>query len=255
MIRRIEEIVDTTRYPAGEPHVRIKKGVVDWVDDMILFNCRDFNDLGLLRTFADMCTPDQQFIVPYMPFGRHDRRRDDGDGYPLNTVRRLLDGLDIITIDPHSPATEWLPRVIPQRSVVLDFLDHGCFNGIDMVVVPDYGAMKKAETWLDDVGLTHMVVEKHRDPEDGSLSFKMPLWDVSDMDLVIVDDICDGGGTFTEIARRLKLRGAHSVGLLVTHGLFTKGTPLPHIDWYRTTDAIPGELCAGAFLRSIINRD
>ena len=41
---------------------------------------------------------------------------------------------------------------------------------------------------------------------------------------VIIDDICDGGGTFIPIAKELKAKGCRKVVLYVTHGAFTKGT-------------------------------
>ena len=40
---------------------------------------------------------------------------------------------------------------------------------------------------------------------------------------IVVDDICDGGGTFIGLAKLLKGRGAIKCTLAVTHGLFTKG--------------------------------
>ena len=50
---------------------------------------------------------------------------------------------------------------------------------------------------------------------------------------LIVDDICDGGGTFIPLAKKLKNAGAKTVTLYVTHGIFSKGLdPLKeHIDY------------------------
>ena len=41
--------------------------------------------------------------------------------------------------------------------------------------------------------------------------------------VLIVDDICDGGATFTSLAKVLKNAGAVYIGLHVTHGIFSKG--------------------------------
>jgi hypothetical protein len=46
---------------------------------------------------------------------------------------------------------------------------------------------------------------------------------------VIVDDICDGGGTFLGLAARLGEQDAGLLTLCVTHGLFTKGV-MPLLD-------------------------
>ena len=41
--------------------------------------------------------------------------------------------------------------------------------------------------------------------------------------MLIVDDLCDAGGTFIGSAQVLRDAGARSVSLYVTHGLFSKG--------------------------------
>ncbi len=40
---------------------------------------------------------------------------------------------------------------------------------------------------------------------------------------VIVDDLCDGGRTFIELAKVLRAKGAAKIALVVTHGIFSKG--------------------------------
>ena len=41
--------------------------------------------------------------------------------------------------------------------------------------------------------------------------------------ILIVDDICDGGATFVQLASKLKEQGAESVSLFVTHMIASKG--------------------------------
>ena len=38
-----------------------------------------------------------------------------------------------------------------------------------------------------------------------------------------MDDICDGGATFVQLAKKLKEQGAESVSLFVTHMIACKG--------------------------------
>ena len=40
---------------------------------------------------------------------------------------------------------------------------------------------------------------------------------------MIVDDTCDGGRTFIELAKVLRARNAGKIELYVTHGIFSKG--------------------------------
>ena len=50
--------------------------------------------------------------------------------------------------------------------------------------------------------------------------------DLTDKSVIIVDDICDGGRTFTETAKLLKAAGTKKVTLYVSHGIFSKGTKI-----------------------------
>jgi ribose-phosphate pyrophosphokinase len=43
-------------------------------------------------------------------------------------------------------------------------------------------------------------------------------------DCVVIDDLCDGGFTFTQLGSMLREQGAKSLTLIITHGIFTKGT-------------------------------
>ena len=48
--------------------------------------------------------------------------------------------------------------------------------------------------------------------------------DLAGQDVVIADDLIDGGMTFILLAKALKVKGAGKVILYGTHGIFSKGT-------------------------------
>jgi ribose-phosphate pyrophosphokinase len=97
---------------------------------------------------------------------------------------------------------------------------------------------------LQDVNgqMNTVFCSKKRDPLTGHLSgFEIknynPNPNADGQDLLIVDDICDGGGTFVGLAKELRKAGAKKVYLYVTHGIFSKGLPLEGIDRVFTTDS------------------
>jgi ribose-phosphate pyrophosphokinase len=47
------------------------------------------------------------------------------------------------------------------------------------------------------------------------------IGDVTDKDIVIIDDICDTGGTLAKSASLLKEKGARSVRALITHPILS----------------------------------
>jgi ribose-phosphate pyrophosphokinase len=93
------------------------------------------------------------------------------------------------------------------------------------VVSPDAGAEKRAQKVARKLGLPLLHAWKTRDIGTGNITgFGMePHGLPKDSLVLVVDDLCDAGGTFLGLADILdanKLR-AH---MWVTHGLFTKGT-------------------------------
>ena len=64
------------------------------------------------------------------------------------------------------------------------------------------------------------------------------LDEVPDLPLLVVDDICDGGGTFVALAALLRRHSDRPLGLYVTHGLCTKGVA-PLRDYARLYTAYP----------------
>lgn len=233
-VYRFEDLFNTMVYPAGEPHVSLKKfGVFDledkepWERPFIIAQARDWN--GIMRVaIANEVLKDNHidatFVIPYLPFSRHDRRNDTRDSSPVPWVLQLLQNVDAVTIDPHSDVSGVLPHY-GQREVVLEFAEQGIFQGNPVVVIPDAGAAKKAYSWIPK-GMDYVQALKTRDVSTGALSgFQVidTMGTVTGRNVVIIDDICDGGGTFLGLSNELKKMGAHNLRLGVTHGLFTKG--------------------------------
>jgi ribose-phosphate pyrophosphokinase len=63
-----------------------------------------------------------------------------------------------------------------------------------------------------------------------------------DKDIFIVDDICDGGRTFTEVAKAIKENKKYTgkIYLVVTHGIFSAGFDflVQYFDGIYTTNSV-----------------
>lgn len=90
------------------------------------------------------------------------------------------------------------------------------------ILYPDKGAIDR---YGEDFGVTVGYCNKIRDQLTGKLGgFEVPIIDQFISEVLIVDDICDGGGTFIGIADKLRSQGyAGKLGLYVSHGIFSKG--------------------------------
>jgi ribose-phosphate pyrophosphokinase len=97
------------------------------------------------------------------------------------------------------------------------------------LVSPDGGALKKIYDVAAEFQITDLVTAiKHRDIKTGKITHTevplKPLEHEYDKKFVIVDDICDGGRTFIELAKAIKERTHDSkIYLVVTHGIFSAG--------------------------------
>lgn len=174
-----------------------------------------------------------RLVMPYVPYARQDRVCDAGESFSLMPFSKLVRsmGFEHVTVfDPHSAVTEAAlepDRIVSQFDIINMFPDllnrirsSGC------VVAPDASAAKKLlpVVRMFDGSVSLVAAEKVRDTKTGAIaSTKIDAESVRGKDVVMIDDICDGGRTFTELATVLKSHGAGAISLYVTHGLFSRG--------------------------------
>lgn len=235
-------------FNGGEPHIKIVDEIAPGTN--ILMTCRpkSFNDLGFLfmahNALTQLNVGDISLLMPYFPGARQDRIMISGEPFSLKVYTRLINGLElkrINIIDPHSdvcPALLKNVHVIENIVFVKEVLD----NKTDYTLIaPDAGAMKKTYKVAQALQVSKVVeCSKVRDISTGRLSsFKVNADDLENKACVIVDDICDGGGTFIGLAKELKKKNAGPLILIVTHGIFSKGSDhLTEVfDEIYTTDA------------------
>jgi ribose-phosphate pyrophosphokinase len=162
-------------------------------------------------------------IMPYAPHARMDRVKNASDVFTLKTFCKMINAMEFMQVailDPHSdvtPAllnnvaiidpTSWMQEVIENKHVA-DFPDEVVY------FYPDAGAAKRYAT-----DAPHTYGVKKRNWETGkieSLVIAEPEM-VAGKNVVIVDDICSYGGTFSRAAAALKEAGAEKIYLFVTH--------------------------------------
>ena len=95
---------------------------------------------------------------------------------------------------------------------------------IDAFVAPDAGAAKEVQQLAILMNKEFIQGHKTRDTRTGALSGFGYSGSVEGKNLLIIDDICDGGGTFIGLAEALRATETpEDISLYVTHGMFTKG--------------------------------
>lgn len=201
-------------------------------------NSDEVMQLVLAKEIIDRRCPKafKQLVIPYFPYARQDRVMQPNEAFSLKAFANIINSLkfdDIITYDTHSNVTDALVnnlRVVQQHEIIVRFLgiQEWVNENQPIIIAPDAGAVKKAEKVAEYLKRPLVTATKHRNVTNGKLSFG----GISDTHLIdgknilIVDDICDGGGTFVLLADYLRKnfgRGVDKIALYVTHGIFSKG--------------------------------
>ena len=199
---------------------------------------RDMNDFMLLAQLTDAVRHATDIQVSHLelawlPWARQDRHMVNGDSFALKVFANQLNVLNfdkVFLLDPHSDAAAAAINnsvVIAQESCLMksEKLRQAISTGKLMLVAPDAGALKKIHNVAKASGARdYAILTKERDVATGNLTgFALVSGDVAGKDVLIVDDLCDAGGTFIGSAQVLRDAGARSVSLYVTHGVFSKG--------------------------------
>ncbi len=243
-------------FPDGQPHLKIDMASLENMDRTvpirILARTANAADL-LLLLFAKNTLDYLEFThielhLSYLLAARMDRVMLEGEPFSLKVIATMLNAAafkKVKIFDPHSEvSTALIDRsyAVPNHLFVRDAIaDYQTKHTVDnyCLVSPDAGALKKIHKLAAYLGVDNVVeCMKERDLKTGALtSFKTTTEDLSGQTCFIVDDICDGGGTFAGTAQMLKAKGAQTIVLIVSHGIFSKGIEIPGVDAIYTTDS------------------
>lgn len=236
-------------FSGGEPHIKITSPLQTTKEVTITHRINSFNDMGLLLIAVDALRRSGvniiNLIIPYFPAARQDRVMVAGESLSVKVYADLINSLQLnqVTIfDAHSEVS--IALLDNCNAVNNHAFIHKVITQVGKVklISPDGGALKKiykVAAALD--GMDVVEGSKSRDVKTGQLSgFKVYTDDLGGTDCLVVDDICDGGGTFMGLATELKKKNAGRLYLAVSHGIFSKGLAAlsQHFDTIFTTDSI-----------------
>jgi ribose-phosphate pyrophosphokinase len=256
------DVARSFQYPGGELHLKdvdnlLRDPRAVWVADV---RGAVLDDLGYAALLADVAHQRQAPFVlfyPYLPAGRSDHV---GSPDPLG-VRVYADLVasfnpqQVIGIDPHSHIsaryyrnlTALDPTPLVMQSLEGDLMTRGYgqdhpHHWWDGVIAPDKGAVERAGKVAEALGRPLFTADKVRVQYTGKIESITPPEGLDPGgQYLVVDDICDGGGTFIGLAKAMGL-SREQLGLWVTHGIFS-GNAQNLRGYYNriyTTDSHPG---------------
>lgn len=235
-------------FAGGEVQIKIDP-TLDFTQDIILETVIRSSD-DLIALFLTKEAIDWKscgfikvhLILKYFPYARQDRRCQEGESDAMIRISSMINrlGFDSIQVwDLHNEdMLSYINKVIHVEQYKLI---GNLWKLYDFVVSPDMGAKPKISKITNLLTPDIIVGEKVRDPSTGEITHTEihHNLDLVGSSVIIIDDICDGGRTFIELAKILREEGVKDIGLYVTHGIFSKGLGVFRglIDRIYTTDS------------------
>lgn len=211
------------QYPDGMPRGERPESFLD----SILLRPHSFErfiaTLFWVDALRERGRPVPHLVLPHIPGARQDRLNKPDQGDYLFTAKSVAREINlrnfpsVIVLDPHSDVA---PALIDRCLVVYPTLPFN-FSDYAGIIAPDGGAEKRALKVALAIGRPLYHAWKTRSVSDGKIAgFGHEPLEAGHY--LVVDDICDGGGTFLGLADQLP--PGVTADLFVTHGLFTQGT-------------------------------
>jgi ribose-phosphate pyrophosphokinase len=165
-------------------------------------------------------------VLPHYAYARSDKKDAPRISIGGRLVADLLAtaGADrILAMTMHSPQVHGffsvpVDHLHAQRELAHHFRGYDLSNTI--VVSPDLGNAKEAAAFARILGIDVAVGAKQRFADD-KVVISSVIGEVTDRDVIVLDDEIAKGSTLFELLARLRERNVRSVRVACTHGLFT----------------------------------
>ncbi|HEV2904384.1 MAG TPA: ribose-phosphate pyrophosphokinase [Pyrinomonadaceae bacterium] len=187
-------------------------------------------------------------VVPYYGYGRSDKKDRPRVPIAAKMVANLIRtaGADrIVTIDLHAAQIQGffdipVDHLYSAPVMIRHYQDNPLPNLT--VVAPDTGGAERARAYAKRLNAGLALCDKRRDKPNVAEVMNV-VGDVEGRSCLIVDDMCDTGGSLTKVSKALKEAGADRVHACFTHPVLS-GRAAMHlanseIEQIVVTDTIP----------------
>ncbi len=173
-------------------------------------------------------------VIPYYGYARQDRKDKPRVAIGSRLIATLLEAAGanrVITMDLHAPQIQAFFEVpvdhLDSSAIFIPYIEslklpNLCF------AAPDVGSSNRVREFASFFNAPMVICDKHR-KRANEISSMVVIGDVEGQDVVLIDDICDTGGTLAKSASLLLEKGATSVRAFCTHPVLS-GKAYENID-------------------------
>ena len=182
--------------------------------------------LIMIDTFVRASAARVTAVVPYFGYARSDKKDRPRVPIAAKLVANLITtaGADrILTVDLHASQIQGFFDIpvdhLYAAPVVVDYFTTNPIENL-IVVAPDTGGAERARAYAKrlDAGLALCDKRRERANEADVMNI---VGDVSGKNCLIIDDMCDTGGTICKVAEALRKAGANDIYAFFTHGVLS----------------------------------
>jgi ribose-phosphate pyrophosphokinase len=165
-------------------------------------------------------------VMPYYGYARQDRKDKPRVAIGSKLVANMLTaaGADrVITMDLHAPQIQGYFDIpvdhLDSSAIFIPYIEQLNLENLTFAA-PDVGSANRIREIASYFNAEMVICDKHR-KRANEIASMVVIGDVTDRNVVLIDDICDTGGTLTKSAGLLRDKGARSVRALCTHPVFS----------------------------------
>jgi len=161
-------------------------------------------------------------VMPYYGYARQDRKDRPRVAIGSKLVANMLTaaGADrVVTMDLHAPQIQGYFDIpvdhLDSSAIFIPYIESLKLENLTFAA-PDVGSANRIREVASYFESEMVICDKHR-KRANEIASMVVIGDVADRDIVLIDDICDTGGTLAKSAGLLKEKGARSVRAFCTH--------------------------------------
>ncbi|MDI9364728.1 MAG: ribose-phosphate pyrophosphokinase [Flavobacterium sp.] len=165
-------------------------------------------------------------VLPYYGYGRQDRKDKPRVAIGAKLVATLLEaaGADrVVTMDLHAPQIQGFFDVpvdhLDSSAIFIPYIEQMRLSNLTFAS-PDVGSTTRVREVASYFNADMVICDKHR-KRANEIASMVVIGDVVGKNIVLIDDICDTGGTLAKAAGLLKDKGALTVRALCTHPILS----------------------------------